>query len=138
MAARLSEDPSVSVLLLEAGGEEDDYWFSHIPGLATGLQLTDFDWKYLTEPQKHCCGALKNRVSTSLSLNPDEELDPEKKTITRLQILILILSEFRRSTSFIARHVASRQGLRRLQYTQLYELCSMQSERLRSLGQRFE
>lgn len=62
MGARLSEDPSASVLVLEAGGEEDYYWFSHIPGFAPHLQIGDFDWEYKTEPQKFCCNAFVNRV----------------------------------------------------------------------------
>lgn len=62
MGARLSEDPSVSVLVLEAGGEEEHYWYSHIPGFAPHLQVSDFDWEYKTEPQKYCCDALVNKV----------------------------------------------------------------------------
>jgi len=55
LAARLSEDPTVRVLLLEAGPPEP----------APGLQLpsgysflfdTDFDWHYQTEPEPGCAG----------------------------------------------------------------------------------
>ena len=44
IASRLSEDPSVTVLLLEAGG--DNPFFTEIPG-AVGLALnSNIDWHY--------------------------------------------------------------------------------------------
>ena len=49
LAARLSEDPEVSVLLLEAGG--DPGWLSSIPVITPSLQLTGLDWQHLTSPQ---------------------------------------------------------------------------------------
>ena len=49
LAARLSEDPGVSVLLLEAGG--DPGWLSSIPVITPSLQLTGLDWQHLTSPQ---------------------------------------------------------------------------------------
>ena len=55
VAARLSEDPSVSVLLLEAGPEDDDDMI-HLPvGWAT-LFKTKWDWGYRTTPQKYLGG----------------------------------------------------------------------------------
>ena len=55
VAARLSEDPSVSVLLLEAGPEDDDDMI-HLPvGFAT-LFKTKWDWGYQTTPQKYLGG----------------------------------------------------------------------------------
>ena len=50
IAARLSEDPSVSVLLLEAGGNDDDERIS-APHRAWELWSTPFDWAYTTAPQ---------------------------------------------------------------------------------------
>src|SRR5271167_104179 len=50
LAARLSEDPSTSVTLLEAGGEDRNMWI-HIP-LGYGRTITDqrVNWCYETEP----------------------------------------------------------------------------------------
>lgn len=60
VANRLSEDPHVTVLLLEAGGIPK--LKSEVPILATQLQMTRNDWKYKTTPQKHSCFGLINRV----------------------------------------------------------------------------
>lgn len=52
LANRLSEDPSISVLLLEAGEDKNKDERIYTPGLA--LQLLDnpeFDWRYVSEPQ---------------------------------------------------------------------------------------
>lgn len=49
LAARLSESPNVTVLLVEAGG--DFGWLSSIPILAPLLHGTDTDWAYQTEEQ---------------------------------------------------------------------------------------
>ena len=46
---RLSEDPEVRVLLLEAGG--DPGWPTSVPLLTPSLQLTGLDWQHLTSPQ---------------------------------------------------------------------------------------
>ena len=56
LAARLSEDPGVEVVLVEAGGagDTDDI---RIPGLARNLFLSEYDWAYFSEPEK----ALKGR-----------------------------------------------------------------------------
>jgi choline dehydrogenase len=50
IAARLSEDPSVRVTLLEAGGSHESM-FARAPGLAGALWRTDRDWAFSTEPQ---------------------------------------------------------------------------------------
>ncbi|SEL70017.1 GMC family oxidoreductase [Rhodococcus maanshanensis] len=52
LAARLTEDPSVSVLLLEAGGEDDADEIK-IPAAFPALFKTKWDWNYETTPQKH-------------------------------------------------------------------------------------
>lgn len=48
MASRLSEVRNWTVLLLEAGGHENE--ISDIPALAGYTQLSDMDWKYQTVP----------------------------------------------------------------------------------------
>ncbi|MGH3759518.1 GMC family oxidoreductase [Actinophytocola sp.] len=55
LANRLTEDPSVRVLLLEAGGE-DDADEIHIPAAFASLFKTRFDWNYETVEQKHLGG----------------------------------------------------------------------------------
>lgn len=56
LANRLSADPSVSVLLLEAGGADTKLEI-HIPAAYTKLHGSSVDWGFWTEPQK----ALNNR-----------------------------------------------------------------------------
>lgn len=55
LANRLSEDPGVKVLLLEAGGPDDKQPI-HIPVIFSQLFKTDADWAYFTEPQAHLNG----------------------------------------------------------------------------------
>jgi choline dehydrogenase len=50
LAGRLSEDPSLSVLLLEAGGS-DDLLEVQIPAALYKVWRTRRDWNYTTEPQ---------------------------------------------------------------------------------------
>ena len=52
LAGRLTEDPDVSVLLLEAGGWDRDPWI-HIPlGWGRILQKRMHDWMYFAEPSE--------------------------------------------------------------------------------------
>jgi choline dehydrogenase len=55
LAARLSEDPDVNVLLLEAGGPDakDNI---HVPLGYLQLQRTDVDWDYVSAPEPGCGG----------------------------------------------------------------------------------
>jgi len=55
VAARLTEDPDVSVLLLEAGPADDDDNI-HMPLAFSMLFKTKWDWNYETTPQKHLDG----------------------------------------------------------------------------------
>ena len=55
LAARLSADPSVSVLLLEAG-PADDADEIHAPAALNRLFQTAYDWNYLTVPQHRAAG----------------------------------------------------------------------------------
>ena len=56
VAARLSEDPSVRVLVLEAGGSDARFWI-HVP-LGYGKTITDksVNWMYETEPDPQLHG----------------------------------------------------------------------------------
>jgi choline dehydrogenase len=59
LANRLTQDPSVSVLLLEAGGE-DKYWWIHVPvGMPYLLGNKEVDWCFQSEPEPYC----DNRVT---------------------------------------------------------------------------
>lgn len=55
LATRLTEDPACRVLLLEAGGEDDDPAI-RIPGFHGQLQDGPYDWAYRTLPQANLCG----------------------------------------------------------------------------------
>ena len=55
LAARLSEDPDTSVLLLEAGGP-DTKDNIHVPLGYLQLQRTDVDWGYVSAPEPNCGG----------------------------------------------------------------------------------
>jgi choline dehydrogenase len=55
VAARLSEDPTVSVLLLEAGAVDNDAMI-HLPAGFSALFKTKWDWGYKTTPQKFLGG----------------------------------------------------------------------------------
>ena len=51
LAARLSEDPSCRVLLLEAGPPDRDPWISLPAGYAKLYGSGKYDWRYETEPE---------------------------------------------------------------------------------------
>jgi choline dehydrogenase len=55
LANRLSEDPNVQVLLLEAGGS-DRTLLIRAPGTYQLLWRTKYDWEFYTEPQQHVDG----------------------------------------------------------------------------------
>lgn len=56
VASRLSEDPDVSVLLLEAGPQDTNPWI-HVPlGFAKVLANPDLIWNYETEPEHNLGG----------------------------------------------------------------------------------
>ncbi|CAL1544147.1 unnamed protein product [Lymnaea stagnalis] len=60
VAGRLSEDPNVTVLLLEAGEHDFDKPQLLIPGLAAVTLNSDQDWQYYTEPQSNALKGLTN------------------------------------------------------------------------------
>ena len=51
LANRLTADPSVRVLLLEAGGRDDRFWIRTPAGLPYLLGNKDVDWCYESEPE---------------------------------------------------------------------------------------
>ncbi|CAL1262979.1 unnamed protein product [Larinioides sclopetarius] len=61
VAARLSEEPCVNVLLLEAGKVPPV--LSDIPAISRSFFFSDIDWQYKTVPQKNTGKALNNRQS---------------------------------------------------------------------------
>ncbi|KAL3868280.1 hypothetical protein ACJMK2_041107 [Sinanodonta woodiana] len=63
LASRLSEKDDVTVLLLEAGGEESETPLYHIPAAWFFLQKTEADWGYHTESQKFSHFGLKGNRS---------------------------------------------------------------------------
>ena len=56
LAARLTEDPKITVLLLEAGGEADGADEVSIPAAFSALFKTKWDWNYSTTEQKQLHG----------------------------------------------------------------------------------
>jgi choline dehydrogenase len=50
VARRLSDDPSVRVLLLEAGPPAKDFWIGVPAGMARMIGSARYDWRYMTEP----------------------------------------------------------------------------------------
>lgn len=60
LANRLTEDPHVTVLLLEAG-DRDSNPNINIPHSVYDLQRSSIDWEYVTAPQKNCCLAMASQ-----------------------------------------------------------------------------
>ncbi len=56
LANRLSADPSVTVLLLEAGGRDDWFWIDVPVGYLYTIANPRTDWCYRTEPDAHLAG----------------------------------------------------------------------------------
>eukprot|EP00105_Crassostrea_gigas_P017147 XP_011434809.1 PREDICTED: uncharacterized protein LOC105333502 isoform X2 [Crassostrea gigas] len=63
LANRLSEDLLSTVLIVEAGGSEEENENMHIPALPGLLLNTKTDWAYKTVPQKKACMAFKDQKS---------------------------------------------------------------------------
>ena len=56
LANRLSADPAVAVLLLEAGGKDDWFWIDIPVGYLYTIANPRTDWCYQTEPDEHLAG----------------------------------------------------------------------------------
>uniref|UniRef100_A0A8W8J5B5 Glucose-methanol-choline oxidoreductase N-terminal domain-containing protein n=1 Tax=Magallana gigas TaxID=29159 RepID=A0A8W8J5B5_MAGGI len=63
LANRLSEDLTSTVLIVEAGGSEEENEVMHIPALPGLLQNTKQDWAFRTVPQKKSCQGLNDQRS---------------------------------------------------------------------------
>ena len=61
VASRLSENPDITVLVLEAGGEENI--LTDIPLTSAANEMSAIDWQYKTVPQKNACFGLDNNVT---------------------------------------------------------------------------
>ncbi|XP_017780074.1 PREDICTED: glucose dehydrogenase [FAD, quinone] [Nicrophorus vespilloides] len=64
VASRLSENPKWTVLLLEAGGDENE--ISDIPTLAGYVQMSEMDWMYQTSPpgdSPYCLAMIGDRCN---------------------------------------------------------------------------
>ena len=61
LAARLSEERSARVLLLEARGSPS--LLTSLPLITPSLQMSPYDWAHLTSPQTKACGAMTGRRS---------------------------------------------------------------------------
>ena len=57
LANRLSENPDIKVLLLEAGKAELSL-FSDVMIASPSLQATQYNWGYVTQPQREACRAM--------------------------------------------------------------------------------
>lgn len=56
LAARLSEDPSCSVMLLEAGGAARSHWIDWPIGIFKTVGNDRYDWRFQTDPSPHLAG----------------------------------------------------------------------------------
>ncbi len=56
LANRLSADPDTTVLLLEAGGQDDWFWIKVPVGYLYTIANPRTDWCYKTEPDEHLAG----------------------------------------------------------------------------------
>lgn len=63
IANRLSEDPNVNILLIEAGGSELESDTFRVPLKASIAQKTKYDWAYYTVPQKNSQKGMNEQVT---------------------------------------------------------------------------
>jgi choline dehydrogenase len=56
LAARLSEDPAIRVLLLEAGPPDRSLWLRMPAGMGRVVWGTRFSWAFTSEPEPHLAG----------------------------------------------------------------------------------
>jgi len=63
LASRLSDNSHVTVLLIEAGGDDRNQPSMDVPMYAVSTQEGSIDWQYMTEPQKEALYGFTDRVS---------------------------------------------------------------------------
>src|ERR1039458_4938923 len=59
LANRLSRDPNIRVLLIEAGGSDRNFWVHTPVGLGRILANPEYNWRFESEPEPHA----DNRVT---------------------------------------------------------------------------
>ncbi|KAL5010249.1 hypothetical protein ScPMuIL_012554 [Solemya velum] len=63
LASRLTENPDINVLLVEAGGNPDGLWVVNTPGAIPNLLHSDLDWDYRTVQQTHSSKGIDGQSS---------------------------------------------------------------------------
>lgn len=86
LASRLSENPDVSVLLIEAGSTFSP--LSMIPFLTSQQQKTQNDWKFETVSQKHSSFGFANQVK--IQMTKEKKTNEEMKMCIKYSTLSLI------------------------------------------------
>ena len=83
IAARLTENPEIAVLVLEAGNDHSDDVTVLAPGLFTGMYGNpEYDWDYKTIPQVLSCKILSQQKLTTVASRKqsDDSTHPRKAT----------------------------------------------------------
>jgi choline dehydrogenase-like flavoprotein len=63
LASRLSENPNVTVLLLEAGINDREAPLTKVPIMSYFLRDTNIDWQYKAERQSGACLGMAEQVN---------------------------------------------------------------------------
>lgn len=66
LASRLTENPDINVLLVEAGGNPDGLWVVNTPGAIPNLLHSDLDWDYRTVQQTHSSKGIDGQVKVDI------------------------------------------------------------------------
>lgn len=79
LANRLSADPAVKVLLLEAGGLPTAA--TEVPIMALLHMHGTLDWDYKTDPQEHACKAHQEMVRDPICWRLPDLVDPRMRLV---------------------------------------------------------
>ena len=75
IASRLAEDRDMTVLLIEAGGNPESEPDIDVPLFADKVRgSTEWDWNFVTTPQKHACKSHEGKVSQREKTRPFRDL----------------------------------------------------------------